>query len=241
MARLAERACLRDARSAVPGAPAFVGHGVAAGDGYASRSAVAGRRTSLCASCDRHGPRARRGSCAAGWDREHAAATRTRWSWASRGGEGRPAAARQEPSAAREGRTPDRAGSRWPDPPTGSPARPPPIRRQARPPEPAPIRRQARHAKRSPTAFRPRRVHCLLTEVARQPRRERSRRGKSGLHRAGCQVTPGRREPTESATENRPPNGPRGRVARVKRWGKSPPPAGPTPQGTANPTRSKAK
>ena len=29
--------------------------------------------------------------------------------------------------------------------------------------------------------------------------------GKSGLHRAGCQVTPGRREPTESATENTPP------------------------------------
>jgi len=26
-------------------------------------------------------------------------------------------------------------------------------------------------------------------------------RGKSGLHRARCQVTPGRREPTESATE----------------------------------------
>ena len=32
-------------------------------------------------------------------------------------------------------------------------------------------------------------------------------RGKSGLHRARCQVTPGRREPTESATESRPPNG----------------------------------
>ena len=30
-------------------------------------------------------------------------------------------------------------------------------------------------------------------------------RGKSGLHRARCQVTPGRREPTESATESRPP------------------------------------
>ena len=29
--------------------------------------------------------------------------------------------------------------------------------------------------------------------------------GKSGLHRAECQVTPGRREPTESATENTPP------------------------------------
>ena len=30
-------------------------------------------------------------------------------------------------------------------------------------------------------------------------------RGKSGLHRAGRQVTPGRRELTESATENKPP------------------------------------
>ena len=29
--------------------------------------------------------------------------------------------------------------------------------------------------------------------------------GKSGLHRAECQVTPGGREPTESATENKPP------------------------------------
>ncbi len=29
--------------------------------------------------------------------------------------------------------------------------------------------------------------------------------GKSGLHRAECQVTPGRREPTESAAENKPP------------------------------------
>ena len=30
-------------------------------------------------------------------------------------------------------------------------------------------------------------------------------RGKSGLHRAGRQVTPGRRESTESATESIPP------------------------------------
>jgi len=35
----------------------------------------------------------------------------------------------------------------------------------------------------------------------------RKRRGKSGLHRAECQVTPGRRKPTASATENKPPNG----------------------------------
>ncbi len=30
-------------------------------------------------------------------------------------------------------------------------------------------------------------------------------RGKSGLRRAGCQVIPGGREPTESAAENIPP------------------------------------
>jgi len=30
-------------------------------------------------------------------------------------------------------------------------------------------------------------------------------RGKSGLHRVECQVTPGGREPTESATEIIPP------------------------------------
>ena len=30
-------------------------------------------------------------------------------------------------------------------------------------------------------------------------------RGKSGLHRARCQVTPGKRKLTESATENIPP------------------------------------
>ena len=29
--------------------------------------------------------------------------------------------------------------------------------------------------------------------------------GKSGLHRAECQVTPGRREPTASAAESKPP------------------------------------
>jgi len=30
-------------------------------------------------------------------------------------------------------------------------------------------------------------------------------RGKSGLHRARYQITSGRREPTESAAENKPP------------------------------------
>ena len=33
----------------------------------------------------------------------------------------------------------------------------------------------------------------------------KSHGGKSGLHRAECQVTPGGREPTESATESVPP------------------------------------
>src|SRR6267143_2921236 len=48
----------------------------------------------------------------------------------------------------------------------------------------------------------------------------KSFRGKSELLRADCQVTPGRREATERATENRPPFYSR---VRVKRWGKSPP------------------
>lgn len=39
------------------------------------------------------------------------------------------------------------------------------------------------------------------TFVARQSRHSQECRGKSGLHRARCQVTPGRRKPTESATE----------------------------------------
>ena len=44
-----------------------------------------------------------------------------------------------------------------------------------------------------------------------------------------CRVTPGRGNPTESATENRPP---RSVGARVKRWGKSPPGDGqPDPHG----------
>ncbi len=42
--------------------------------------------------------------------------------------------------------------------------------------------------------------------------------GKSGLHRVECQVTPGRCEPTESATENIPPE-----MVRVKWCGKSAP------------------
>ena len=48
----------------------------------------------------------------------------------------------------------------------------------------------------------------------------RKRGGKSGLLRVGRQVTPGRREPTESATENTPPmvsgNGHTGKVEMVR-------------------------
>ena len=50
-------------------------------------------------------------------------------------------------------------------------------------------------------------------------------RGKSELHRADRQVTPGRREATDRATESKPPMA-RAKAkaqARVKRWGKSPP------------------
>ena len=39
----------------------------------------------------------------------------------------------------------------------------------------------------------------------RQPPRALARGGKSGLRRAGCRLTAGHREVTESATENRPP------------------------------------
>ena len=48
-------------------------------------------------------------------------------------------------------------------------------------------------------------------------------RGKSELHRADRQVTPGRREATDRATESKPPMALQGAQARVKRWGKSPP------------------
>jgi len=42
-------------------------------------------------------------------------------------------------------------------------------------------------------------------ELARQPLSNLFGRGKSGLRRAECQVTPGGCEPTESAAERRPP------------------------------------
>ncbi|MET4678330.1 hypothetical protein ACVKN3_000812 [Luteibacter sp. PvP120] len=71
--------------------------------------------------------------------------------------------------------------------------------------------------------------------------RLRAYRGKSGLHRAGCQVIPGQRELTASATESRPPMAPQGDQVRVKGCGKSAPRAGTTSHGTVNPTRSKTK
>ena len=50
-----------------------------------------------------------------------------------------------------------------------------------------------------------------------------ARGGKSGLHRAECQVTPGRREPTASAAESRPPMIRSRTQVRVKGCGKSAP------------------
>ena len=79
------------------------------------------------------------------------------------------------------------------------------------------------------------------TESAGQSRRTQVHRGKSGLHRAECQVTPGQRELTASATESRPPMASQEDQARVKGCGKSAPRTGPTPYGTVNPTRSKTK
>ena len=62
----------------------------------------------------------------------------------------------------------------------------------------------------------------IIVELARQPLLPQGDGGKSGLHRAGCQVTPGRREPMESATENIPPMCRKAQV-RVKWCGKSAP------------------
>ena len=69
----------------------------------------------------------------------------------------------------------------------------------------------------------------LPRELARQSLvviRKNAAGGKSGLHRAECQVTPGRREPTASATENIPPVEryfDNAIQVRVKRCGKSAP------------------
>src|SRR5665647_355955 len=48
-------------------------------------------------------------------------------------------------------------------------------------------------------------------KLARQSPRMQVRGGKSGLHRAECRLTTGRREAMESATENTPP------MARLRR------------------------
>ncbi len=63
----------------------------------------------------------------------------------------------------------------------------------------------------------------LAPESWLDSRRAARQGGKSGLHRAERQVTPGRREPTESAAESRPPMAPQGDQVRVKGCGKSAP------------------
>ena len=60
-------------------------------------------------------------------------------------------------------------------------------------------------------------------KLARQSLRAQARRGKSGLHRAGCRLTTGGREAMESATENIPPMAARADQARLKWRGKSSP------------------
>jgi len=46
----------------------------------------------------------------------------------------------------------------------------------------------------------------VFIESAKQSLLFSNNGGKSGLQRVECQVTPGRREPTESAAENKPPD-----------------------------------
>ena len=60
-------------------------------------------------------------------------------------------------------------------------------------------------------------------ESARQSLCAQAHGGKSGLHRARCQVTPGRREPTESATERYRLSAAQAAPVRVKWCGKSAP------------------
>ena len=69
-----------------------------------------------------------------------------------------------------------------------------------------------------------------------------SRRGKSGLHRAGWWVTPTRGDPRESATESRPPRraGTRG-GARVKGCGKSAPAPGVTRAARQTPPGARSR
>jgi len=60
-------------------------------------------------------------------------------------------------------------------------------------------------------------------KLARQSPRTQVRGGKSGLRRAGCRLTTGRREAMESATENTPPMAAQADQARLKWRGKSSP------------------
>ena len=78
-----------------------------------------------------------------------------------------------------------------------------------------------------------------MSESVRQSLAGLCVRGKSGLHRTRRQVTPGGREPTESATESIPPH--IFCVVRVKGCGKSAPQASGNRPGKANPAWSKAK
>jgi hypothetical protein len=69
------------------------------------------------------------------------------------------------------------------------------------------------------------------------------RRGRSGLHRAGCWREPGRSDLTDRATESRPPMaGPGSAQARVKRCGKSAPSPGATSaDGNPHPEQGRAE
>ena len=67
------------------------------------------------------------------------------------------------------------------------------------------------------------------------------RRGRSGLHRAGCSLTASQGDLQESATESRPPMAGRPAQARVKGCGKSAPASRGDSVGSVNPTRSKVK
>jgi len=60
---------------------------------------------------------------------------------------------------------------------------------------------------------------CVLSSLNADGRRG----GKSGLHRAGCQITSGGREPTTSAAESIPPMTALAEQVRVKGCGKSAP------------------
>lgn len=91
------------------------------------------------------------------------------------------------------------------------------------------ISTRTRHAtwrKRCPCA-RLHRAYCASRLVSGRPPAASAAGGKSGLPRAGWWVTPTVRKDRESATENKPPDGPRKRAtARVKRRGKSSPRSG---------------